>query len=59
MAGAAGGGGLAQVTADAVPYALLCAACAGTAVALRPARAPRAPRTPRARARAARFITRH
>jgi predicted MFS family arabinose efflux permease len=36
MAGAAGGGGLAQETADAVPYALLCAACALTAIALRP-----------------------
>jgi hypothetical protein len=35
MAGAAGAGGLAQATSDAVPYALLCAACAGTAVALR------------------------
>ena len=35
MVGAAGGGELAQVTADAVPYALLCAACAGTAVVLR------------------------
>jgi predicted MFS family arabinose efflux permease len=35
LAGAAGGGELAQVTADAVPYALLCAACAGTAVVLR------------------------
>jgi predicted MFS family arabinose efflux permease len=36
MAGAAGGGGLAQATADAVPYALLCAACVLTAIALRP-----------------------
>jgi hypothetical protein len=36
MAGAAGGGGLAQATADAVPYALLCAACVLTALALRP-----------------------
>ena len=35
MAGAAGAGGLAQATSDAVPYALLCAACVGTAVALR------------------------
>jgi predicted MFS family arabinose efflux permease len=36
MAGAAGGGALAQATADAVPYALLCVACAATAVMLRP-----------------------
>jgi MFS family permease len=36
MAGAAGGGALAQVTADAVPYTLLCVACALTAVVLRP-----------------------
>ena len=36
LAGAAGGGGLAQETADAVPYALLCAACVLTAIALRP-----------------------
>jgi MFS family permease len=35
LAGAAGGGALAQITADAVPYLLLCAACAGTAVVLR------------------------
>jgi predicted MFS family arabinose efflux permease len=36
LAGAAGGGELAQLTADAVPYAVLCLACAGTAVMLRP-----------------------
>src|SRR5215212_3953277 len=35
MAGAAGAGGLAQATSDAVPYALLCAACVGTTLALR------------------------
>jgi hypothetical protein len=35
LAGAAGGGALAQITTDAVPYVLLCAACAGTAVVLR------------------------
>jgi MFS family permease len=35
MAGAAGAGGLAQATSDAVPYALLCAACVATAIALR------------------------
>jgi MFS family permease len=35
MLGAAGAGGLAQATSDAVPYALLCVACLATAIALR------------------------
>jgi predicted MFS family arabinose efflux permease len=53
MAGAAGGGGLAQATSDAVPYALLCAACVLTAIALRPGtRAARAADAARASASA-------
>jgi predicted MFS family arabinose efflux permease len=52
MAGAAGGGALAQLTADAVPYALLSVACAATAVVLRPGtRASRAADAARAGAR--------
>ena len=35
MLGAAGAGGLAQASSDAAPYAVLCAACVATAVALR------------------------
>jgi MFS family permease len=36
MCGAAGAGGLAQATSDAVPYGLLCAAMVLTAIPLRP-----------------------
>jgi hypothetical protein len=38
--GAVGGGGLARLTADAVPFLLLSAACLGTLVAIRRERRP-------------------